>query len=259
MSKILPAPGNYRAKLNGQIRIGDPEDNNNFLKVFVPYTLLNSEVAYSGVHEGLFASADGTLYQRSIDDFRKVFNWTTPNPFDLQDVEGEFEFELNNCAVNSGKKEDEAGNPIMYFNSGFLNPIGAGGGRMPEVLDEDKQKSVLAKYLSKFKAVGPKAATSKPVVKPAAKPTTPELPAKSSAPARSAAPTPPSRKTAGGQPRTLTADEVWTLLKAKFDNMADDALMAEVNWWDTLAEVTGDANTDPTPAQWGEIATKLGV
>jgi len=122
---------------------------------------------------------------------------------------------------------------------------------MPEKLDESARREILTKFAGKFKVGGSAAPKSNP--KPVK-----EKPAATEPPSRSAAPTPPSRKSGpGGTARTSTQQEVWTAHK-KVNNGKPENELAEA-YYAAQDEIAPNMNGELTPAQWGEVANKLGV
>lgn len=230
----LPPPGDYVAKTNGQIIIG--EASTGALMADVPC------VISQGDHAGFtcralvcIAKKDGTIQTATVDNLKAAFGWDGVDPFWLMDrTFPDTEFALNQCIHDEYESK-------TYFKVGWLNPLG--GGKRIEPAD---RRSVLAKYGSKFRALAggsAPAATPKAATPAAAKPA-PAAPPKKATP-------PPA---ANGPVATM--EEVWTAFCEHHEGKTQDELYAL--WPKLLTEECGtDNNSDITPQQWGALKSKL--
>lgn len=254
--KAIPAPGTYQARRAGEMVVYETEKTG-ALCLAVPVQLLNSEVNWVGKTTLTLVKGDGEVKVRTVNDLKRIFpSWDGVDPFALMDLplseEGQPEFEVvGEHEPYTPEGETEA---IDTFKVKWLNPLG-GSTSMPEPPAD--RKALLAKYGSKFKALSGGSAKPAPAkaAKPAAAPAQQELGTKPAAPAP-ASKGPPSRgRGPAGVARTLTQDDVWDLLVAKNPNGDQDEMGTK--FWAAADEV--QEGGELTPAQWGEVATKLGV
>lgn len=236
----LPPPGDYVAKTNGQIIIG--EASTGALMADVPCVISQGEHAgFTCKALVCIATKDGALQTNAIDNLKAAFNWDGVDPFvlmfndDNSPRQGfpELEFSLSQCIHEEYKDK-------TYFKVGWLNPLGGGMKR----IEPADRRSVLAKYGSKFRALAGGAAKSSA---PAAKPTAAKTPP---APAAKKPTLPPSNGP------TATMEECWEELCKANDGKYQDEL-SEL-WFATIkSEFNTDNNSDVTPQQWGALKAKL--
>ena len=242
--KAIPNPGTYPAACSGAMVVYETESG--ALCVAVPVKITGgTEVAWQGKHTVTLVKKDGALNLKSIETMKKVFGWDGLNPFDLEDLDTSgVDFEIVGEHENylpDGETEERTSFKIQW-----LNPIG-GSTNMPEKVED--RKALLAKFGSKFKAVSSKPAASKPAASAA-----PSKPAPAKAPPAG----PPSRpRTAAGQKRTSTSDEVWAAL-VKTNPDENETTLGE-KFYAAQDEVAPEANGELTPVQWGAVAESLGV
>ena len=261
MAKILPNPGTYNARRSGQIIVREEESG--ALMAYIPYTLMGSDVAFSGNHAACLGSKDETVMAKTVATLKKIFPaWNGVNPFGLEEIglaaEGEAEFELSEC-FHDEYQDRTTGETKTSFKAQWLNPLG-GGMPSKEPMNDDERKSVLTKWQSKFKALS--ATTGgKSVAKPAAKQAEAPDP-KAAAPAKEApkkpaSAGPPGRKSTFPVARTATQEEVWTLLTQKHPQMSEDDLSKV--YWDKVDEICPGKNGEISLQEWGTVAEALGV
>jgi len=271
----LPNNGKHLARTDGAMVVYVADSGS--LCVAIPTTL--EDGSWSGKGTMTLVNKDGERKDKAIHFFRKTFGWDTEDFFDLESIPvGEHQFSI------TGKQEpytpqatDENPTPeeTMGFKIEWFNVIGESGVKMPEKVDDKTRRALLTKYARHFKvSPGSKpaaSAKSKPAAEPepeeqqelAAEEATEEQQEEAEAPApapsRPSAPVrPAAAKTAGGQARTLTADEVWTLLFKKNPKVKQPEL--EKTYWAAADKIVpGNDGNNITPAQWGRIATELGV
>ena len=232
----VPQEGKYECKLNDQMVIYEASTGS--LCGAMPCVMIES--GYTFKHTVVLVKADGTIQTKTTDTLKAVFDWDGVDPFWLMDnsVDGgpmrSVEFEI----VGGPETGDRGG---VYFKSKWLNPLG-GGMRTPVAAD---RRSVLAKYGSKFQALGnvggQKAevrgqngpARVPPVPSSAARPTTP----------------PPGVVMA-------TMEEAWAALNEA--NAGKPAEAIEKLWFDTIARVfPNKSNTDLKPHEWGKLKAEF--
>jgi hypothetical protein len=263
--KQLPEPGTYQARRSNAITVREEESG--ALMVYIPYQLVG-DVQFSGTHAHCIGKKDGTLLNRAYATLRQIFPaWDGQNPFGLEELplleEDVAEFELGNCFHETYERQNDQNETVsgVSFKAQWLNPLG-GGAPSKEPMDEAGRKKVITKWASKFKALsgtGPKPAQAPAAAsKQPATPSKPAAPAKTAPPAKAAAGGPPrSPKTAGGQARTATLEEVWeALVKANPEESEDDL---GTKFYAAQDEVAPDAGGELTPVQWGKVAEALGV
>ncbi len=268
----LPNNGKHLARTNGAMVVYVAESGS--LCVAIPTEL--EDGSWSGKGTMVLVNKDGERKDKSIHFFRKTFGWETEDFFELESIPvGEHQFSISGeqeeyTPQATGENPDPQ--PTMGFKINWFNVIGESGVKMPEQVDDKTRRALLTKYARHFKlAPGSKPAAKKsapepePEPEPEAEPELteqpepeaeePELPkshARPSAPAR------PAAKTAGGQARTLTADEVWTAVFKKNPKVKQAEL--EKTYWAAADKIVpGNDGNNITPAQWGKIATELGV
>lgn len=253
MSKQLPPPGTYQARLNGRIVVFDEESG--ALMAYIPYCLVGSEIPYSNTHAYCLGSKDGNPQKRNIAVLKKIFpDWDETNPRGLQEIEpntdGVAQFELQDMFHDEYTKEGET-EPSYSLKATWLNPLGGGGPSMKEPMDDAMWKKTLAKWGGKFKAVaGGKSASAAPAAKAAA-PTAPAKPAAASG-------GPPSRRAStGAMARTSSQPEVWAALCKANPGKSDDDLAAP--YWEAQDKLFPGRNGDLKPAEWGAVADELGL
>jgi hypothetical protein len=248
---MLPNPGSYRAQQNGTVIIRMEETGS--LMAYIPYLLLNcAEVAnYANVHNLTIGAKDGNPQTKNIATLKAVFpNWDELNLEDIaMPAEGEEipQFDLADCFHDESYTPEGATEPLIQFKAKWFNQVG-GGRKAPMTADE--RKVAVTKWKSKFKALSsakPAAATTKTVAAPAAK---------TVAPTKAAVAGPPGRKTAGGQARTSTEEEVWNaVLEAKPEDVSED-ILGEA-YYTAMDEVKPNSKGKLTPVEWGQLAEKL--
>lgn len=263
--RTLPPAGTFLARRNGATVT--KEADSGALCLYIPVILLSAHVSWQGKHVMTIGKSSGELQLRTIDNLRKVFpDWNpAENIFGIDDIPlpedpqaAEFEV-VGDLEMFTPQPSEHDQNPEerQIWKIQWLNPIG-GAANMPEPVSD--RKAVAAKWGSKLKAVAggtkpaaTKAAAPKPAT-PAAEPTPAPAPAK-----RPAASGPPSRKSNATSvtPRTSSDTEVWDALNVAYPNDNSDELSQR--YWGAADEVAPNANGTLTPAQWGEVATKLGV
>ncbi|MDE2021240.1 MAG: hypothetical protein KGJ13_12970 [Patescibacteria group bacterium] len=251
----LPPPGIYPAKTNGQILVQKSQSSDaHYWRV--PLTLDTPDGPVNLICNINFLGKDGeTIQTKSIDRMRLCFpDWTSVDVFEVES--------LDTSAVELDADCDhEEYEGKMKLVVKWLNPRGGG---MPQAdpMEAGARKNLLNRLTSKLKAIG-SGTGKKPaqaVSKPAADDSNPELNpepemASDSPPPRNVA-KPASRKTAGGVKRTATREEVWVAWKKKNPGKKDADIAAP--YYDAADAI--DADHDKlTPAQWGEVADKLGV
>lgn len=251
-TRTLPNPGTHPAKTNQAIAVYVAEKTGS-LCAAICVTLVDG--SWSGKGTMVLVKGDGTPMDKNISTLREIFDWQTESPFDLETlVPGEHEFDVvleHEEYTPAATDENPDPQPTMGVKIKWFNAKGRVGIKMPEKLDESARRQVLTKFAGKFKLGGSPAPVSTP--KPAK-----EKPAATEPPSRSAAPTPPSRKSGpAGTARTSTQQEVWTAYKKANAGKPDNDL-AEA-YYGAQDEVAPNMNGELTPAQWGEVANKLGV
>lgn len=266
--KTLPKPGNYRAKGTGKLVLQSFESG--AVQVLVPYTLTNSDVAFSGIHRANVVQKDGTPQKRTIQDLATVFQLPLTDDFwfkvDESDATG-VEFELNSCAHELFTPE--SGEPYDTFKPGWLNPI---GGSVPAPMDDGKKKSVANRINMKALFGAPSAAT-KPKKADKAAPA-PEPQAEFPVATQPAAATLPRKlpDKVAAPARTSSADEVGGRIQAKIrkENPSlpesggkagqDIETLTSNAFYGAMTEILGhDDPSKPSPEEWGKVADKLGV
>jgi hypothetical protein len=251
-TRTLPNPGTHPAKTNQPIGVYVTEQTGS-LCAAICVTLADG--SWSGKGTMVLVKGDGTPMDKNIATLREIFGWQTESPFDLEQIaagEHEFDVVLEHEEYTPKPTEDEPDpQPAMGVKIKWFNSKGRVGIKMPEKLDESARREILTKFAGKFKVGGSAAPKSNP--KPVK-----EKPAATEPPSRSAAPTPPSRKSGpGGTARTSTQQEVWTAYK-KVNNGKPENELAEA-YYAAQDEIAPNMNGELTPAQWGEVANKLGV
>ena len=250
--KALPAPGTYPAQRNAAIVIYVAESG--ALCAAIPVQLIGSDVAWSGKATVTLGKSSGELQTRTIDNLKKVFGWDGADPFTLEDMAiqedksvAEFEVvgEIDTYQPPEGEARD-------VFKIQYLNPIG-GSSNMPERVAD--RKAVLSNWGSKFRAHSGGASAPKPSAKPAAA-------AKPTVAAKKAAAAGPPGRSAGSpattaMPRSATIEEAWAAYEKANPGTDQDDLAAK--FYAAQDEVCGAGVESPTPQQWGEVMTKLGV
>jgi hypothetical protein len=233
----IPQPGDYIAKTNGQIIIG--EASTGALMADVPYVITQGDDAgFTGRALICIAKRDGTIQTATVNNLKAAFGWDGVDPFWLADNEfPETEFALNQCI-------HEEHNGKTYFKVGWLNPLGGGMKR----IESADRRSVLSKYGSKFRALAgatpaaPKPSAAAPAAKPLPKPAPP-------APVKKPTPPPQTGPTA-------TMEECWEELCKANEGKSQDEL-SEL-WFATIkAEFNTDNNSEVTAHQWGALKAKL--
>ena len=264
----LPNPGTYTARRNptpaapNGITIEAKESGS--LLCWIAYALCNSEVNYTGKHNVTLGQKDGTVNQRNVANLKKIFpDWDGLDPFALEQValpedQNAAEFELADCHHDDSYTPPDAEGPIIQFKAQWLNPLG-GATNMPAQMDDAARKRAMTEWGGKFRAAS--GGARKPTTAPAAKPASAPAPA-AKTPQKPAASGPPSRKgspAVGGQPRSMTQDEVWQALVAANGGEEADQDALSATYWEKADEVVPGNNGELTPAQWGKVATALGV
>ncbi len=253
--RAIPNPGEYPAKTNGKMVVYETDEG--ALCVAIPVALTNSEVAWSGKHTATIGTREGELKTKTIANLKKIFpEWDGVNPFLLEDMDtSAIDFSI----VGEHSEYTPAGEsePVTTFKIIFLNPPG-GSANMPEPVAE--RKAVLTKWSGKFKANAPaqpaKKAAPTTTASAAGKPT-----ASSGATSKPASSGPPSRRSnaTSAMARTSSAEEVWKAFsESKANEGKNDDELGPV-FYGAQDEVAPGANGELTPAQWGEVANKLGV
>lgn len=252
---MLPSPGSYRAKQNGTVIVRAEESGS--LMAYIPFMLTNcSEVAnFAGIYAMTLATKVGEPQKKNIQALKTVFpNWEIET---LSDIEmpadgGEIpQFDLADCFHDS-YTPDGADEPIQTFKAKWFNPVGGGVRKQP--MNDEERKAVIAKYKSKFKALGLLGGA-------AAAPA--EKEEKKSTPAPSGKKTPPDAKNkngTGGVALTANMDEVFQVFTELPENKKkNEDQMAEA-WYAKLDEKFGEgtsSNPDLTIQQWGELKGEL--
>jgi hypothetical protein len=246
------------------------ESSEGALLVWVPYTLCAPGIEHIGKHMVVLGKKDGTLNQNAHNALRKVFpSWDGQDPFALEElslqeqVEGQElqpEFELADCYHDDSYIPTGSDQPIIQFKATWFNPIG-GTQNMPAALDDTGKKKVRSKWLGKFKATA--GSTTAQPAKPAAaaQPAKPAATKPAAAKPAAKAGGPPSRGAGspgvGGTVRTSTAEEVWNALTAA--NQGADENDLGTRYYGAQDELFPGRNGDLNPAEWGQVADKLGV
>lgn len=263
----LPNPGTYTARRSGMMVVEAKESGS--LLLWIPYTLLNSEVNYAGKHCLTIGQKDGTLSERNIATLRKIWpDWDGQDLFALEEIPlpddpQAPEFELADCYHDNSYTPPGADEPVIQLKAAWLNPIG-GTQNMPARMDDAERKKVLTQWGGKLRAAS---GGTKSAGKPAAasqKPATASTkPAPASAPpSRPAAGGPPSRRGspgAGGTARTATQEEVWDALVAANGGAEANTDELSGTYWAAADEIAPGKNGELSPAEWGKVMTKLGM
>lgn len=263
MSKLIPAAGTYPARINGQAVVYETEKG--AVCVALPVSLVGSDPAWSGKHTMTIVKQDGTIQQRSIETLKAVFpEWDGVDPFWLEDNDlTNYDLEVvgeHENYTRPGEAEERVTFKIQWLNT----PGGGGGAKMPQRMEAKDRKALLTKFGSKFKALS--GGASKPATAAAPKaaaptPTPAAQPAKA-APAKSAAGGPPGRKAGspavGGLPRSSSQEEVWTALTNRDPDKSPDEHATD--FYNAIDGVKpGSDGSDLSPAEWGAVATALGL
>lgn len=255
-NKILPKPGTYQARRNAGIVVY--ESDSGALCAALPYSLLNSDVAFSNKHTITLAKSDGTLQMRTLENLKAIFGdaFDISNPFTLEDMplgpEGQPEFECADCFIDDSYIPEGASAPLLTFKVQWINPLGGSSGNMPDKANRDE---VLKKWGKKFQIIAK--APAKTVAKPAgvAKPE----PAAENPAVKAPTRKPPIIKSA----RVSSAEEVSTLLAKKLFN-TEELTEAQQDehakaYYDAMDALFGVNVTAETPEQFGQLADKLGI
>ena len=267
MSKNIPQPGTYTAKLTGKIVISQSEKG--YLIANIPYKITTEDVDYSDVAPAFLAKPDASFYTNSIKNLRQIFGWDGLDFFALEEITGDFSFELVDCVHKPRivRGEDSGETEVINFAPTFINAIGAS---RVESLSDDKKAEICKQFASRLKA---EFGGNKKPAKPAAvaKPAEPEndipgLEASKPATAPAAAPVgaPASRLAPRKKTETVRAinggaDEVFDLMTKKWPSETQENLSKK--FWTTLGE-TFPQNSDGSglsAEQWGQFATTIGV
>lgn len=258
-NRTLPAPGNYAARLNGQMVVEETEGG--ALIVWLPYALCSPDVQWTGKHCVCIGTKDGVVQQKTIATLKKIFSeWDNDDVFALEAVApnetNEPQFELAQCFHDNSYTPADATEPVIQFKAMWLNVLG-GSQNMPAPLDDKGRKKVLTTWGGKIRAtIGGTSA------KPAAAKPAQAAAAKTAAPAAAAPKVagPPSRgkaPAAAKAPRSLNQDQVWDMLE-KANPGVSQADLGE-KYYAAQDAVRPDANSEFTPEEWGLIADALGV
>jgi hypothetical protein len=191
--------GKYPVEVTGQLIVYETGDG--ALCVAVPLAITETEnnPAWEGKTTITLVKKDGTVMTKSWDNLKKCFAWDGQDPFWLmyenpedeasapRDFSALFETEKLSAIMEQEEFTPENGEPYTISKVKFLNPPG-GFANMPAPAD---RKSVLAKYASKFRALGggSTSAPSAPQAAPKAPGKAPVAPGKT--PAKTPAKAPP--------------------------------------------------------------------
>lgn len=211
----LPPEGDYIAKTNGQIIIG--EATTGAYVADVPYTISQGDHAgFNGRALVTLVKKDGEIVVSAIENMKAAFGWDGMEFVSLSNEFPDKEFSLSQCV-----HEEYEGK--TYFKVGFVNPIGGGMKRLTPA----DPKVLAAKFGAKLRALsGGKAVTPKPVVKPA--------------------PTPPASAV---QPCTMT--EAYAVCLANNDGNEQTAGTA---WYAAIDRLfPGKNNSDLSNADFGKL------
>lgn len=219
----LPPPGDYVAKTNGQIIIG--EATTGAYLADVPYVISQGDNAgFAGRALVTLVKKDGEIVVSAIENMKAAFGW---DGMDLGALANEFpdkEFALSQCV-----HEDYDGK--TYFKVGFVNPLGGGLKRLTPA----DPKVLATKFGAKLRALaGGKsvAPSTKTTDKP--KPTPP---------------TPPAKPDASVTPCTMT--EAYAVCMANADG---NEQAAGVAWYAAMdAMFPGKNNSELTNADFGRL------
>lgn len=240
------------------------ESDGGALILIIPYALCAGEISFTGKHQHVLGKKDGTPMKNNIDALKEAFpEWDgrieTVEDIPLRDGE-EPEFELADCFHDDSYIPPGKTEPIVQFKAQWFNPIG-GSTNMPAPMDDAQKKKVFTKWGGKFKALSGSAPAAKSTPAAAQQPAAVSSPA----PAKKAAAAGPSSRRAGspavgGQPRTSSQSEVWNAFAAANDTSTQELIDAlSARYYDAQEEVRANADGNLTPAEWGQVAIKLGV
>ena len=154
MSRKLPDPGTYKARLNGKMVV--EQTKKGALLVWIPYRLCDLEVPYSGKHMLVVGLKDGTLNQKAIEALKEAFSWDGSDIFDLEQIEvpeGDIaQFVLADCEHDDSYTPDGEDDPVIQFKAKWFNPL-SGASRMPKPLEEEERQKVHKRWANKLKAI----------------------------------------------------------------------------------------------------------
>lgn len=257
--RALPQPGPSLAALAAQMVVYTTEEG--AVCVAVPVQLVDSEVKWTGKHTVTLVKRDGSVQQRRQQELMRIFEWDGIDLAALQEVEpGKHQFEVvgeHEAYTPEGSDEERT-----RYKIAFMNPIG-GSSNMPERLTESALKSLSTRFSSKLKASAGASGGSKRAAAPApaaSDDSAPEdeAPQQPAAPARKSSGPPGRRSNATSvSKRTSDQDSVWKALKAANPKKSEEDLAA--TYYGAIDEMFPDGSENLTPAQWGEVADKLGV
>ncbi len=260
--KILPKDGSHHAEISGKVVVYPTDEG--ALCLAVPVTLVNAEIAWSGKSTHTLVNKEGQLMTKSIDNLRRVFPEWGGDIFGLEDIE--VQGRPVEVVGEESEFTNEKGESVTNWKIKWLNPPG-GSSRMPEPVADQDRKALIAKFGSKFKAHfgSSGGAKTKPTTGAAGKAavaateTKAEAPAeKKAAPQRAAASGPPSRSNkTSAMARTSSQEEVWTALQKANDGVDENDLATR--FYEAQDAVRAGADSNMTPAEWGQVADHLGL
>ncbi len=266
MSRTLPPEGTYTARRNGAIVIEESAEG--AILAQIPYALCHPDYNHVGKHMLTLVKKNGEEMGRNFDTLAKIWpEFDKANPFSVEALPfpedpNAPEFELAECFHDDSYTPAGAQAPIIQFKAQWLNALG-GTQNMPTPMADADRKRIMAKFGAKFKAHA--ASTGgKPAAKPAAQSAAPKAAAAAPAPAGTTKPKsagPPGRRSGspgvGGTPRTSSDAEVWKALIDGNAGVSEDEL--GTRFYAAQDELFPGANGNLDPAQWGQVAEKLGL
>jgi hypothetical protein len=258
MSKILPQPGDHYARRTKPVVIVETEAG--ALGLEIAFELIGGDMKYQGVDTFYFGKKDGSLMLSTWESMKEIFpDWAGTNPFELEEIPvnetGEAEFILAQCYIDDSWTPEGKDEPVEQFKAKFLNSLTRGAKRSEPIAESDR-KAILAKWGSKFKAVGAASSKSASASKPAAGKTT--APAKPGAPAQGGK---PSREP-DPEPETETVEEsdqetVWDAFQAANPNLDEKKMGAK--WFAAQDELFGKGKEAESGEDWGKLKAHLGL
>ena len=263
-----PAPS-YPAKRAGKVVVNQAESG--AVMLYFPCSVILPEGGQFGyTHSVCIFTKNGELQMNNVKSLRRIWpDWDGVDLFWLEDLalpeaDAPAEFELGDCYHDDSYTPEGADAPLIRFRAKWLNPVGGGGGGVPEPLDAAGRKAFNTQWQSKLKAASASMGGAKSKTATAAASTPAPAPAKKPAPAKAPAPAKKSNATAG-MARTLTGDEAWGLFIASHpEHKTEQAQNDELGpiWFAAIAEMFPEKAPDGSDLalkDFGALATHLGV